>query len=211
MPTGKPQVLRGLVGIVVPDRAALLQRLAAVKKPLAGTSFDVHEHDDYVEAISALGQSHPLPRARCTLRPHHARHTVCAVRRCARHARRIVNSITGCSTRRAHRQGRGRPSCGGRVGPQQDLIFRESDRKPAAYDGHHIAIYVADFSGPHRRLLEKGLISEESDQHQYRFENITDTESGKVLFTVEHEVRSLRHPLYARPLVNRNPAQTNRD
>jgi hypothetical protein len=24
-------------------------------------------------------------------------------------------------------------------------------------------------------------------------------------------VRSLTHPLYARPLVNRNPAQTNRD
>jgi hypothetical protein len=28
-----------------------------------------------------------------------------------------------------------------------------------------------------------------------------------VLFTIEHEVRSLRSPLYLRPLVNRNPAQ----
>jgi hypothetical protein len=28
---------------------------------------------------------------------------------------------------------------------------------------------------------------------------------------VEHEVRSLRHPLYGRPLVNRNTAQTNRN
>ena len=26
---------------------------------------------------------------------------------------------------------------------------------------------------------------------------------------LEHEVRSLTHPLYARSLVNRNPAQTN--
>jgi hypothetical protein len=57
--------------------------------------------------------------------------------------------------------------------------------------------------------LEKGLISEESDQHQFRFQDITDTDSGKVLFTIEHEVRSMRHPLYARKLVNRNPAQTN--
>jgi hypothetical protein len=32
-----------------------------------------------------------------------------------------------------------------------------------------------------------------------------------VLFTIEHEVRSLTHPLYARPLVNRNPAQSNND
>lgn len=29
--------------------------------------------------------------------------------------------------------------------------------------------------------------------------------------TIEHEVRSLTHPLYARPLVNRSPEQTNRD
>jgi hypothetical protein len=28
---------------------------------------------------------------------------------------------------------------------------------------------------------------------------------------LEHEVRSLTHPLYARPLVNRNPAQSNRE
>ena len=30
----------------------------------------------------------------------------------------------------------------------------------------------------------------------------------RVLFTIEHEVRSMKHPLYLRPLVNRNPAQT---
>jgi hypothetical protein len=34
-----------------------------------------------------------------------------------------------------------------------------------------------------------------------------DLESGKVLFTIEHEVRSMKHPLYLRPLVNRNPSQ----
>jgi hypothetical protein len=95
------------------------------------------------------------------------------------------------------------------VGADQSFIFRESDATLGAYDGHHVQIYLADFSGPHRRLAEKGLITEESDQHQYRFENIVDTDSGKVLTTIEHEVRSMRHPLYARPLINRDPAQTN--
>ncbi len=33
--------------------------------------------------------------------------------------------------------------------------------------------------------------------------------SGETLVTVEHEVRSMKHPLYARPLLNRNPAQSN--
>ena len=54
-------------------------------------------------------------------------------------------------------------------------------------------------------------MTEESDQYQYRFQDIVEPDSGKVLFTIEHEVRSMTHPLYARPLVNRNPTQTNRN
>ncbi|HEX3500245.1 MAG TPA: hypothetical protein VHT04_13065 [Stellaceae bacterium] len=212
MPTGKPQVLRGIVGIVVPDRAALLQRLAAVRKPLSGTSFDFREHDDYVETISPWGnriRCHaPAARfGRITLGMPYVQFDVApgTLDGIVKFYRRMLDVPA-----RIAKDGEGRHAVVG-VGDAQELIFRETDRKLAPYDGHHIAIYVADFSGPHRRLLEKGLISEESDQHQYRFENITDTDSGKVLFTVEHEVRSLRHPLYARALVNRNPAQTNRD
>ncbi|HSS84813.1 MAG TPA: hypothetical protein VLL30_13685, partial [Reyranella sp.] len=55
------------------------------------------------------------------------------------------------------------------------------------------------------------LVTEESNQYQYRFEVITDLDSGKPLFQIEHEIRSMTHPLYARPLVNRHPAQTNRN
>ena len=95
-------------------------------------------------------------------------------------------------------------------GPVAQDLVASIHRKPPAYDGHHIQIYVADFAGPHRRLGERGLVTEESDQHQYRFADIVDLASGKALFTIEHEVRSMRHPLYARPLVNRNPEQTNR-
>ena len=47
-----------------------------------------------------------------------------------------------------------------------------------------------NFSGPHRRLLERSLVTEESNQYQYRFEIITDLDSGKPLFQIEHEIRS---------------------
>jgi len=40
---------------------------------------------------------------------------------------------------------------------------------------------------------------------------VIDLDSRDVLFTVEHETRSQTHPMYGRPLVNRNPAQTNTD
>ena len=64
--------------------------------------------------------------------------------------------------------------------------------------------------GPARELEKLDLITEESDRCQYRFEDIVDLDTGKELFTIEHEVRSMTHPLLNRPLVNRNPAQTNR-
>jgi hypothetical protein len=118
---------------------------------------------------------------------------------------------------RFHRDGLGAPATVARngggaaaritVGPQQELIFRETSDAIPAYDGHHIQIYIASFSGPHRWLAERGLVTEESNWYQYRFQDIVDPESGRVLFTVEHEVRSLRSPLFLRPLVNRNAAQ----
>ena len=49
----------------------------------------------------------------------------------------------------------------------------------------------------------------EVNEHEYRFKNVIDLDTREVLFTVEHEVRSQTHPLYGRPLINRNPAQSN--
>jgi hypothetical protein len=53
--------------------------------------------------------------------------------------------------------------------------------------------------------------SREENQYQYRFCDIVDPDSGKPLFTVEHEVRSATHPMFMRPMVNRKPALTNRN
>ena len=96
------------------------------------------------------------------------------------------------------------------VGDGQTLTYKETDSAQPDYDGHHIAVYLADFSGPYKRLLDRGLISEESDQHQYRFLDVVDPNNGNALLRLEHEVRSMRHPMYARPLLNRDPAITNR-
>ena len=96
------------------------------------------------------------------------------------------------------------------MGRNQRLWFRETSDSIPPYDGHHVQIYIADFAGPHRRLLDRKLITMHPNEHEWRFRDIVDLDTGRVLFTVEHEVRSLDNPLYARPLVNRNPDQTNR-
>ena len=95
------------------------------------------------------------------------------------------------------------------VAPGQYLTFRETDRSLPAYDGHHIQLAFVDFGGVHARLAERGLISQEDSQHQYRFIKLVDPDTGKLLFEVEHECRSMTHPLFMRKLVNRNPATTN--
>src|SRR5262245_25689333 len=55
LPTGAAQVLRGHTGVVMPNRAALLRRLSAVKQPLEGTRFFFNEHNEFVEVMCPWG------------------------------------------------------------------------------------------------------------------------------------------------------------
>ena len=58
---------------------------------------------------------------------------------------------------------------------------------------------------PYEGLKLRGLISEESGPHQYRFNKIIDLDTGANVFQLDHEVRSMKHPMYGRALINRNP------
>ena len=208
--TAKPQHLRGRIGLVIPDRAALLQRLERMKKPLEETRFAYKEHDDYVETTCPWGNKLLIHEAgsfgRMQLGMPYVEFDVPvgSAKPIADFYRKVFETPA-----RVDEQGN-MPAARVSAGPSQELVFRETKGKLAAYDGHHIQVYVANFSRPHKRLVERDLITEESNQYQYRFVDITDLESGKPLFQIEHEVRCMTHPLYARPLVNRNPAQTNR-
>jgi hypothetical protein len=95
------------------------------------------------------------------------------------------------------------------VGRHQKLMFTETNAPLPDYDGHHIQVYIADFSGPYRWLKERDLITMETDEAEWRFQWIVEPRDARKLFQIEHEVRSLKHRLFARPLVNRNHAITN--
>jgi hypothetical protein len=210
LPTNKPQVLRGHTGLVIPDRELVLHKLAGVRRELDGTRFAFSERDSYIEAVSPWGNRirvyEPNSRfGRIQLGIPYVEFDVPtgAADGIARFYREIFRAPAECIE-----DGEGRIARVA-VGIRQHLIYRETDRKLPDYDRHHIQVYIANFSDPHRRLRERALITEESDQWQYRFVDIVDPESGAKLFAIEHEVRSMTHPLYARPLVNRNPHQTN--
>jgi hypothetical protein len=97
------------------------------------------------------------------------------------------------------------------MGKSQYLQFRETDVPQPAFDGHHVQMYITDFSGPYERLKARNLVSMEDNQYQYRFQDIVDLASGEVLWSIEHEVRSATHPMFMRPLVNRDPRTTNQN
>jgi len=211
LPSGDPQVVRGHTAIVIPGREALLDRLASVTSKLAGTAFAFSEHNDYVAATCPWGN-----RLRC-YEPDAARfgritlgipyvefevpagtaQGICA----------FYPEVMGIPAELKNGAG---TMARVKLGRDQYLQFRETDRPQPEYDGHHVQMYITDFSGPYRKLKQRGLVSQEDNQYQYRFRDIVDPANGKHLFTVEHEVRSATHPMYLRPLVNRNPAVTNR-
>jgi hypothetical protein len=212
LPTGKAQVLRGKTGLVIEGRDALLQRLAAVKPKLADTRFTFHEANDYVEATCPWGNRirvHEPDAARfgrIALGMPYVEFDVPAgaAKGIAKFYQHMIGAPAGVMN------GDG-TTAKVAVGKNQHLLFRETDTPLPDYDEHHVQIYVVNFSGPHDRLGERGLVNREDNQYQYRFRDIVDIDSGKPLFTIEHEVRSLTHPMFLRPLVNRNPAQTARN
>jgi hypothetical protein len=211
LPSGEAQVLRGHTGIVIPGREALLGRLASVAGKLQGTAFAFSEHNDYVEATCPWGN-----RVRCyepdaarfgriTLGIPYVEFEVPAGT--AKGISAFYPEIMGIKAELGNGDGK---VARAKMGKDQYLQFRETDAPQPDFDGHHVQMYITNFSGPYRLLSERDLISSEDNQYQYRFRDIIDPASGRHLFTVEHEVRSATHPMYLRPLINRNPAQTNR-
>jgi hypothetical protein len=210
LPSGRATRLRGHTGLVISGRRALLERLAVVRGKLDGTEFAFSEHNDYVEATCPWGNRVRVhePDAtrfgRITLGMPYVEFDVPlgAATGIAAFYRELIAvpaevNENGSVARVL-------------VGNNQHLVFRETDRPLPEFEEHHVQIYVADFSGPYERLKARNLVSCEDNRYQYRFRDIVDPASGQHLFTIEHEVRSIKHPAYLRPLINRNPAQTAR-
>jgi hypothetical protein len=208
----KAERLRGTAGFVVPDLEALKKRLDYAGKemqrvvPDVANQFSFEVKADCVEATDPFGT-----RVRCHApSPEFGRTELGLVYvdfdvppGTAEGIACFYNEIMGASAQ----AGAGRAAVS--VGRGQRLLFTETKKPLPDYDNHHIQIYIADFSTPYKWLKARDLITMETDAHEWRFQWIVDPQDGKKLFQIEHEVRSMKHPLFGRPLVNRNPGITN--
>ena len=184
LPTRPAQVIQGHIGVVVPDLGTLKDRLASVEQGLAGTKFRWSVEANHIAVTCPWGN-----RFQCYPAGPEFGDMALGIP----YVEFLVTA--------------GRVQ----IGRNQSLVFRETEAALAPYDGHHIAIYVANFSRAYGYLKSRGLISEDVRNHQYRFKDIIDPDNGSSVFLVEHEVRSLHHPMFRRFLVNRDPAQTQRE
>ena len=205
LPTNEAQNLRGHVGLVTPSLNALRKRLSGVEERLTGTDFSWEDKHCCIIVTGPWGNSFHCydggsdKFGEMSLGIPYVEFDVPAgtADGIAMFYREIMGAPAEVS------DGMAKVS----VGTGQELRFTESDGAIPEYDGHHIAVYVAGFSGPFNALEERGLITEEIRNHQFRFQKIVDPDSGDLLFEIEHEVRGMKHPMYGRNLVNRNTAQ----
>lgn len=92
----------------------------------------------------------------------------------------------------------------------QSLLFRETSEPIPSYDGHHVAMYVgqstADFDQAYQNAELAGVVwvnprfSDKANTlegaqkwNQFRFKDIVDMDTGKPIFELEHEIRSVGH------------------
>ncbi|MGE5306209.1 MAG: hypothetical protein ACM3TN_23115 [Alphaproteobacteria bacterium] len=211
LPTRPAQVIHGHIALVVPELEALAKRLASIEPGLRDTRFSWSMNEDHVAVTCPWGN-----RLRCyaagsqfgdmTLGIPHVEFLVMpgAAKAIAQF---YAQALRAFST--VERDAGGEIGCV-RIGRNQFLRFRETSDPILPYDGHHVAIYVANFSHPYGWLKDRGLITEDVRGHQFRFRKLVDPVSGEPVFSVEHEVRSLHHPMFQRNFINRDPNQSQR-
>jgi hypothetical protein len=207
-----PEVLRGTAGFVVPNLEDLKKRLQhagdEMKRiaPDVKTKFSWREKDGAIEATCPWGN-----RVRCHApAPEFGRTELGLVyvdfdvpKGTAEGIARFYNEIMRAPAKTT----KNRTTVS--IGRDQKLHFSETAEPLPEYDNHHIQVYIADFASPYHWLKERGLINMETDAEEWRFQWITDPRDGRKLFQIEHEVRSMKHRLFGRPLVNRNHGVTN--
>jgi catechol 2,3-dioxygenase-like lactoylglutathione lyase family enzyme len=210
LPTRGTDVLRGHTGLVIAHYDSLPARLKRGHPLLAGTKFAWKARNDRIDATCPWGNRYRLYPADGRFGPMtHGMPYVCfdVPRGRADAIARFYAEIIGAPATLGEFDDA--PAAHVCAGAGQTLIFRETKGRLPPFDGHHIQVYIADFGKPYEWLKARGLITMETDANEWRFQWIVDPGNGRKLFQIEHEVRSMKHPLFNRPLVNRNHGVTN--
>jgi len=206
LPIGEPSPLPGEVGVVVPDLEAVESQLDQASRALKDTAFSVQRVGDALSTTTPWGHRirvHAqgtvpgrLPQALTYVEFWVAPGTAAGIGAFYREVLQCPVTEVPIDGDRAARV---------TVGPHQTLRFRERPGAGIVPNQNHVAVYLTGYRGIYAALGARGLIMEEDAGEQFRFADMVDPTSGARVYTFEHEMRSLYHPDYRRPLINRVP------
>jgi hypothetical protein len=206
LPIGEPTTLHGEVGVVLPDLETTATRLEALGPVLRDTAFGVRRDDGTLVTttpwghrmrLHAAGPSWGLaPQAVAYVEFWVAAETASTIAAFYRDVLQCSVEVEGP---------RGRAVAVVAVGPHQHFRFQERPDGRLIPSNNHVAVYLTRFHQIYAALEKLGVIMEPEAGEQFRFADIVDPVTGQRVYSFEHEMRSLYHPDYRRPLVNRTP------
>ncbi len=91
------------------------------------------------------------------------------------------------------------------MGAHQFVRFRERKIDDYQLYNFHIAFYTTHYNQLKQTMIERGSFLGEGRNQTFFFDKLFHPDSGDHFFTLQHEARSLYHPDFMRPLVNRWP------
>jgi len=227
LPTGEPQVINGHIGLVVPSIDHLISRLSAVAPKLQETKFSFekitcsgvyNDHEECVAVTGPYGNKFRVYESRKEFFDKSGLGINYLEELCGVGTAKLIALFyqTYFDTPFVVCEDDGHVVVKVVVGCNQFFIFRETDEEILEYSGYHVAIYINKFCQIYEKFQAEDLLfkfnrfkdtyatlEEALDWHQFRIHDIVDPSTKQVVHKLEHEVRSLYHPSFLRPLVNR--------
>jgi len=206
LPIGEAAPFAGEVGVTVPKLKETLRDLKTAGKKLKGSEFCVDREGDTLRVVSPWGH---------VLRAHEAGELSGRLSQAIPYVRFAVPAGSAEAIGRFYQEtlgvpayvlGRGRAKTATvTVGVNQAFHFVDTRDCPLPAHPNHVAVYIAGYRSIYERLKNQKLLMTPDREEQFRFAKMADPITGEVVFEFEHEVRSLHHPDYRKPLVNRVP------
>lgn len=204
LPIGDAIPFAGEVGLTVPDLDQVKQSLERIAPLLQDTEFAIREEDGGISAVSPWGhviRLHQSGTLNGTLPQAIPYVTFWVPPATAQGIAAFYRDILGVP---AHTQKNGRlMKTSVNVGVNQQFHFVEKRDLQLPQHPNHVAVYLTHYDKVYAELERRDLLMEPDRNEQFRFTQMIDPESGEKLFSFEHEMRSLYHPDFLKPLVNR--------
>jgi hypothetical protein len=204
LPIGPATPFHGEVGVIVPDLDEVERRFAADRPRYEGSRFSCSREGETLRTTTPWG--HPLRVHPAGMLPNRFPQAIGYVEfwvapGTAAGIAAFYSEAIGCPAEVVPVEGA--PTAQVAAGPGTAFRFVEKPGGGAVPHSNHVAVYLTHYHAVYEKLSRLGCVTEDDRDEQFRFHDMKDPRTGKLLYSFEHEMRSLHHPDFGKPLINR--------